>query len=788
MNTISVAGQKMSEMLSTVVPIFMAIALLSGQSMARATTELLPAAQVQTIDLTTPTRLVAPTPIEGGTAVNPQGNTITCDNYSFFMDGKPWVPVVGEMHFTRYPETEWRQELLKMKAGGLDTVATYVFWIHHEEVQGKFDWTGRRSLRTFLGLCQETGLKAIVRLGPWAHGEVRNGGFPDWLGMDRSNPNYLKIARLFMREEAAQMKGLLWKDGGPVIAVQLDNELNWPDHLLALKKIAREEGIDVPLYTMTGWNGVQIPKAGLLPLFGAYSDGFWGGSLEEYRSFFFFTDIRDNGDMGAQTQNVNSWRNKQFSEFPFACCEIGGGMMSSYYRRIKIVPELIAAMAMTRLGCGNNMPGYYMYHGGTNPKPGLHEHTPNLMPVMDYDFQAPLGACGQVRKHYSLLRMQHLFLQNFGETFARMPAFFPDRKPADKKDFDTLRWGVRADGQGNGFIFFSNLQPYIPLPEHKDIRFEMKTASGSLQVPKQAIAIPSGAYGIWPLNLNMQGAVLEYATVQPLCHVGGEDGVEVYFFTELPGIRAELKFQGEAPLLVTPGSGVAAARNTPTGKKISVVVLTKEQGEALYLLPFAGRERVILSDCALFADKTDLKQLAGPTGALSIYPPLGSVQVGGDRLSGKKDGVFACFDLPKSAPVSARVTAVLKKPAKPLPGPNKGYEEAIWTNAAEYTLDIPKSVTDRHAVLDIHFQGDAARIYAGENFILDHFPNGTANGTTIGTTNGDPLSIALWRISKDDLKSLRLLVLPHHSKIPVPDAEAPVVSVLDMETKTISSK
>ena len=55
---------------------------------------------------------------------------------------------MGEFHYARYPANEWREELLKMKAGGIDIVATYVFWIHHEEVEGQFDWSGPRNLRT----------------------------------------------------------------------------------------------------------------------------------------------------------------------------------------------------------------------------------------------------------------------------------------------------------------------------------------------------------------------------------------------------------------------------------------------------------------------------------------------------------------------------------------------------------------------------------------------------------------------------------------------------------------
>ena len=61
---------------------------------------------------------------------------------------------MGEFHYTRCPENEWREELFKMKAGGIDIVSTYVFWIHHEEIEGRFDWSGPRNLSRFVQLCQ----------------------------------------------------------------------------------------------------------------------------------------------------------------------------------------------------------------------------------------------------------------------------------------------------------------------------------------------------------------------------------------------------------------------------------------------------------------------------------------------------------------------------------------------------------------------------------------------------------------------------------------------------------
>ena len=74
-------------------------------------------------------------------------------------NARPILPIMGEFHFSRYPEGEWKTALKKMQQGGVDIVATYVFWIHHEEAEGEWDFSGRRNLKAFLSCCQETGMK-----------------------------------------------------------------------------------------------------------------------------------------------------------------------------------------------------------------------------------------------------------------------------------------------------------------------------------------------------------------------------------------------------------------------------------------------------------------------------------------------------------------------------------------------------------------------------------------------------------------------------------------------------
>ncbi len=69
----------------------------------------------------------------------------------------------GEFHCSRMEPGRWEDELIKMKLGGVNIVATYGFWNHHEEEEGCFDFTGRRDLGRFVKLCQKHGLYVILR-------------------------------------------------------------------------------------------------------------------------------------------------------------------------------------------------------------------------------------------------------------------------------------------------------------------------------------------------------------------------------------------------------------------------------------------------------------------------------------------------------------------------------------------------------------------------------------------------------------------------------------------------
>ena len=488
---------------------------------------------------------------------SPDGHALAVNNRYLLLDGKPWFPVMGEFQYTRYAAEHWEPELLKMKAGGVGIVSTYVFWIHHEEIEGQFDWSGRRDLRRFVELAGKHGLYVWVRVGPWDHGEVRNGGLPDWLlrnpKIRQNDAAYLQSVQRFYGEIGRQLKGLFWKDGGPIVGVQIENEYHsrgagmGEEHILTLRKMARDAGMDAPFYTITGWDDAAIPSRDVIPVFGGYPDGFWYRELTPLPPSpdYFFSAIRCDENVGADLCARRPDIDARIARYPFFTAEMGGGMELAYHRRPLMSADDIAALDVVKLGSGVTLYGYYMFHGGTNPdgkKTTLQESQatgyPQDLPVKSYDFQAPLGEFGQMHASFRDLKTIHLFLRDFGTSLAPMAAYFPQRMPTKKQDRETPRVAVRSDSR-SGFLFLNNYQKDHPLPPQKGVQVELKLASGTVSIPREPVDIPAGAYTFWPVNLPVGGTVLEHATAQPLCRLEDPD---TYLFFAAPGIAPEFVF------------------------------------------------------------------------------------------------------------------------------------------------------------------------------------------------------------------------------------------------------
>ncbi|MCD7442540.1 beta-galactosidase [Streptomyces lincolnensis] len=720
--------------------------------------------------------------------------------------GRPWFPVSGEFHYSRYPAEEWEEELLKMKAGGITAVASYLIWIHHEEVEGRVRFDGDRDVRRFAELCARHGLDFIPRVGPWSHAEVRNGGLPDWvLARDcaprTDDPAYLDAVRPWFAAIAEQLRGLDRAHGGPIVAIQIENELyDQPGHLLTLKRMAQQAGMSAPLWTSTAWGGVQLPPDELVPLYGGYTETFWteadGGWPDTCRKHFFFTHQRDDEGIGADLRptTVRGGEPDAFADrFPWATCELGGGMAVSYHRRPRVEAADIGALGLTKIGCGSVWQGFYMFHGGTNPAGELttlqESHAtgyPNDLPVLTYDFQAPLGEYGQYRPTYHELRLQHLLLADFGDRIAPMDSVLPERRPAGQDDRETLRWAVRTDGV-SGFLFVNNHQPHEPLPDHPDTVFTVEFPDGSeaLTLPSAPVTVPSGSYFSWPLRLDVAGLRLEWASAQPVCTVE-VDGRTVLVLAATDGIVPELALDAatvasvsvpsgdltpvDGRVLVTglrPGTDCLVEVDTAEGGRVGLLVLDAATARTAYRGEAWGAERLVLSEAGVVFDREEVRLHAadGPVSFAVLPAPDRAQVVDGTAVAGAADGVFTRYavqDGPGAGEALAEVTSV--RPAGPAPEPVTGVqgrasapaEKYFDSVAAEYRVEVPDDLP-AGTLLRLHWTGDVGRAYVGETLVADQFFSGR-----------------VWDIGPDRLpadapraEGLRLRILPLH-----PDARA----------------
>ena len=453
---------------------------------------------------------------------NAGDDRISVTNQMLLKDGKAWIPVMGEMHYSRVPCDRWEENLRKMKEGGIDVVASYVFWIHHEEQKGEFVFSDNRDIRRFINLCHKTGLEFCLRIGPWAHGECRNGGFPDWLQNEcsdilrsRQEP-YISYVRRYINKIAEQVKGL------PLFAIQIENELTGdPDYIELVRQFVTDAGLHAPLYTATAWGRAKLPET-VFPMYGAYPEAPWTNHIKELEPNpnYFFSLIREDNCIGSDILGTSTQATDCSGNVPFMTCEMGGGNQITYHRRPIFCSRDIEALVICKLGSGVNLLGYYMFCGGLNPiglttmQESKASGYPNDCPVISYDFQAPVGDMGQIRESYFRLSFIHRFLHSFGEMLAPMIAIMPDKAPSSKDDVNTLRCALRSDGN-SGFLFVNNHIRLHQMPAHPahsfHIAFNEKTVSFSLDIPEDS------SFFI-PVNISAGGLDILYATAQPVSY------------------------------------------------------------------------------------------------------------------------------------------------------------------------------------------------------------------------------------------------------------------------------
>jgi hypothetical protein len=598
---------------------------------------------------------------------SPGGGKMEVNSFYVTENGQPIIPVTGEFHFSRYPENEWEQSILKIKSGGVTVIPTYVFWNMHEEYENQFRWDGNLNLRKFVELCHQHDMRVIVRIGPFCHGEIRNGGLPDWMlakPMEvRSNDEkYLYYVKRLYNEIGKQLNGLYYKDGGPIIGIQIENEhqhsaapwaINYPgeakdntcatydkefalvgvsiqnkeiatarigeEHMLTLKRLAEEAGMIAPLYTATGWGNAAIIGNEAIPVTAAYTYPFW--EKPSMSPFCLFKDIQHNPDYSPVRYNTDL--------YPSFCAEMGVGIQMIYESRPVIDPRAAEALMVRTLGSGANCIGYYMYHGGSNPRRaggGFYADEPMGIPKISYDYQAPIGEFGLASESYKYLRLIHTFIRNFGKELAPMRTVLPEGYDSiSPSNRETLRFAARMKN-GSGFLFMTNFQDHdINRHKQEGLKIELNLKNELLTIPeKGTFTLEKDASIILPFNMNLNGARLKYATAQLLAHIQ-EKGDSHYIFFAPDGIAPEYVFDQKTVkgrktnFHPTTGTKSTFELKTIKGNRILITTLTRQEAIETTQLEDG---RLIITSATVVQDKnrTTLLSLGKNTVDYIIYP------------------------------------------------------------------------------------------------------------------------------------------------------------------------
>ena len=635
--------------------------------------------------------------------------TYTYDEKSLLRNGKRWFPVMGEIHYSRYPNKYWKEALYKMKAGGVNIVSSYVLWIHHEEIENQWDWTGDRNLRKFVETIKECGLSMILRIGPWCHAETRNGGFPDWLlekcpDARTNDESYFKEVEKLYKEIYAQVKGLLLKDGGPIIGLQIENEYGHcgglcgaegEAHMKRLTKMAQEIGFDLPLYTATGW-GVAV-TAGLLPVMGGYCEAPWDPRITEIEPSgnYIFTYERNDHAIGCDF-GLGEGITFDMTKVPYLTAELGGGLQVTYKRRPMAHGRDIGGMSIAKIGSGCNLLGYYMYHGGRNPDGKLTTLEENIksgslndLPVKNYDFRAPLGEYGQPGETYGEIRRLALFVQDYGEELCSMKTYLPEDNPLKPEDLTSLRSSWRYDPETKkGYLFVNNFQRRQKMSSHTTSLLPPEKVLGQNSNKAINVHVEDGDYFFMPFTKDDSDYV--YAT--PLCrlNVSGADVQVLYPLTaDCDKDEKNLGLKGDKLFISYKDSLLSSKVKTSAGQEALLVsegiVYEKSGEEGEYYL--AERNSV----------------------SFKIFPGLKNDLPGFEK---KDDGIFESYTYTGRTDYTYEVQAELLEKTEDL---------------ARYKLTLPSWENFENAddvFVKISYTGNCARLYSDGVLIDDHIYGG----------------------------------------------------------------
>ena len=308
-----------------------------------------------------------------------------------YLNGEKIQILSGAIHYFRVVPEYWEDRLKKLKNCGLNTVETYVPWNLHEPEEGKFCFEEICDMERFFKTADALGLYVIVRPSPYICAEWEGGGLPYWLlcykdlKLRCSNELYFEKIESYYNELMPRIKRHLFKNGGPIIAVQVENEYgsfgNDKEYISRLYRLMLSYELDTFFFTADGTEKYMLN--------GGLTDGVFATAN-------FGSDPEGNFDA------LDALRPNQ----PHFCMEYWCGWFDHWGEKPhnRDAEDIVAPLKrMRERGEHFNI---YMFHGGTNFgfMNGANFGDTYQPTVTSYDYGAFLTENGEYTEQYRLLK------------------------------------------------------------------------------------------------------------------------------------------------------------------------------------------------------------------------------------------------------------------------------------------------------------------------------------------------------------------------------------------------
>ncbi|XP_038162598.1 beta-galactosidase-1-like protein 2 isoform X1 [Cyprinodon tularosa] len=331
---------------------------------------------------------------------------LRANSSQFTLEREPFRILGGSVHYFRVPRAYWRDRLMKMKACGINTLTTYVPWSLHQPEKGVFNFHTQLDLESYLSLAAELGLWVILRPGPYISADMDLGGLPSWLLRDDSmrlrttHPGFTQAVNTFFDKLIPKMVPLQFKKGGPIIAVQVENEYGSfakdQGYLLFIKEALQSRGISELLLTSDNINTLK------------------SGGVDGV--------IRSVKLQKLTQRNIQELHGIQ-PRGPSIVMEYWTGWYDTWGGLHHVLPpeDMVSNVReILRRGMSVNL---YMFHGGSSFgfMNGAVSNPSYRALVPSYDYDAPLSEAGEYTPKFHLLRDLFSQYNTRGDSLPDMP-------------------------------------------------------------------------------------------------------------------------------------------------------------------------------------------------------------------------------------------------------------------------------------------------------------------------------------------------------------------------------